>query len=70
MDDQTFRLIMSRFDTLEDGIKSINDTLDPRISSLETTRTKQHGIMIGGGALVTFFAGMFSWVINHVWPHS
>lgn len=41
------------------------DKHDDRIGSLEDTRTNQRGIMIGGGGVVTFFAGAAAWVVNY-----
>lgn len=41
------------------------DTHDTRIKSLEDTRTSQRGMMLGGGAVVTFFAGISAWVVDH-----
>ena len=69
MDKQAFDLMMKRFDTIEEGIGDIKSTMvsqDGRILSLENTRTNQSGIMVGGGAVVTFFAGVVTWLVDHL----
>lgn len=48
-----------------DRIEAKQDAQSARISSLEETRTTQKGMMIGGGAVVTFFAGCTAWLVDH-----
>lgn len=51
--------------SIEDTVKSIDGKVDQhagRLTSLETTRERQRGIMIAGGAGVTFF----SWLVSHL----
>lgn len=69
MNKQAFDLMMARFDSLEDGIghiKGVLDDQDRRIGSLDDTRSNQRGIMLGGGAAVTFFAGVATWIVDHM----
>lgn len=68
MDKQAFDLMMKRFDSVENGISDLKEGMGlygERIESLEDTRTQQRGIMIGGGAVVTFFAGLAAWLVDH-----
>lgn len=70
MDPQAFQLLMDRFDSVDDELKEIKaafNSQELRISSLEDTRSRQRGIMIGGGMVVTFCASMFTWVVDHFW---
>ncbi len=57
--------------SIADGVIRLEEKMDlmsadqnDRISSLETTREQQRGIMIGGGTMVTLFAGAVTWLVN------
>lgn len=61
-------LMLQYLQDIKDGVTRIEnkvETQDTRISSLEETRTTQRGIMIGGGTVVTFFAGCVAWLVDH-----
>lgn len=45
-------------------IEQNQDKDGERISSLERTRSNQRGIMLGGGTVVTFFAGLVTWLMD------
>jgi len=64
MDKQAFDLLMKRFDRVDQDnaeIKKAAQDSTTRISTLEKKDAHRTGIMVGGGAVITFFSGLVSW---------
>ncbi len=63
-DDPTLEYLKS----IDERTARIEGKLDghaDRLSSLEETRAKQRGVMAAGGAAVTMFSGLASWIGRH-----
>lgn len=58
--------IKESLDKLHEKFDATVEKHDDRLKSLERTRANQRGIMVGGGAVVTFFAGVVAWVVDHM----
>ena len=56
--------IKESLDKLHEKFDNTSEKHDTRLKSLERTRDNQRGIMAGGGAVVTLFAGLVAWVVG------
>ena len=75
MDEQTFHLLMSRFDGLEDKIGDLRDEVaaelsgaggvKARVRALEDDKTVRAGVMIGGGVVVTALSSLGGFLAAH-----
>jgi len=50
-------------------VEDKQDIQDNRLNGHDLKFERQSGVMIGGGAVVTFFAGLAAWVVDH-WSKS
>lgn len=71
MDKQAFDLMMARFDRIEEGQEKLHSTFSTnfedhssRINVLEKKDVHRTGVMIGGGAVITFLSGIVSWIMK------